>query len=1293
MADPIVGTEDPDFLVGTKGNDIISALGGIDAVQDFGGDDSIDGGLGEDYLYYFTRNLGITVDLAVAGPQNTGGAGTDTLVSIENVYASTGTGNDSLAGTDGTNWLFSYQGNDTLLGRGGDDWLMTADGIKIVDGGTGTDTYTFNTVRIGKEFAGATLSLALQGHAQVSGTLTITLSEIENLGGSLGDDTLTGDGGANKLAGGNGDDHLIGGGGSDVLAGDGVFQFDEFRNFTFYTTIDGPVGNDTLDGRGGGDTMQGYGGDDTYVVDDKRDKVIEDGSNGYTGNDTVRSSISYTLGDFLDILRLTGTANLSGTGNGLSNAIYGNDGNNVLDGVGGGDFLAGGQGDDTYRLNYGDRIVEKAGGGIDTVHYAGSYQLGANIENLVLTSGSGWELRGNDLANVITGNAGNDTIDGRGGADTMTGGAGDDHYFVDNTGDRVIEARDGGTDLVTSTVDFSLAGFGRVENLTLVGTNAQFGTGNGLSNVILGNGAANVLDGGAGNDTLRGGTGNDTLYGGDGNDFLDAGDGADVMDGGAGNDVLFGYDTADRMAGGTGNDLYYIDNAAVSVVEYQDAGHDTVNSTVSYALTDFVEDLVLSGSKAINGTGNFLDNTITGNGARNLLDGGAGNDLLIGGRGDDTYIINADYSGDPGDQIREDLDGGIDTVRTTITYALGANLENLEHTGPLDAVLTGNALNNRITGSDGNDDIDGRAGLDTMKGGAGNDHYVVDSVGDQVIERRDEGIDSVTSSIDFTLSHAGATENLTLEGDAYSGTGNGLDNIIVGTALANFLFGDAGNDTLSSGKGDDILAGGIGNDVLDGGAGGDITYGEAGNDRLYGSDAGDQLFGGTGNDTYLVDNAKAQVAEYADEGHDTVVSSKTYTLTDNVEDLVLTLDFVPIDGTGNALDNTITGNEANNVLDGGAGADHLIGGGGNDTFIVDNAGDTVEGSGTIKSSVSYKLSGNFALALTGQDAINATGNDLANTITGNKAANTIIGLGGNDVIDGGAGNDTLRGDDGADSLAGGAGNDALYGGAGKDILKGGIGADTMVGGAGGDLYFVDNSADKTIDSGAAGDGLDTVLTSATYVAGAGIEVISALFTAPGTGPSNAAIDLTGNALDNYILGSLGANRIDGGAGNDVLLGQGGGDTLIGGTGDDFLGAGQTATGGDGADSFGVYFAFGAAAVDPTMTVTDFVHGTDKIVVTIDNTPFAAFPGIPDGALSADYFVLGTEALDSNDYVIYDQATGQLWLDADGNGAQAMQLAAKLGAGTELALEDIEGLTNQGFYTQHLLQIQASYGFI
>lgn len=545
---------------------------------------------------------------------------------------------------------------------------------------------------------------------------------------------------------------------------------------------------------------------------------------------------------------------------------------------------------------------------------------------------------------------------------------------------------------------------------------------------------------------------------------------------------------------GGGNDTIDASNQTQSVLLNLNAGSWSQIGKTFWNGQTYVRDcLTIAYSTVIeNATGSAYNDTLIGNAAANVLrggagndtlDGGAGSDTLYGGTGDDTYVVDQS-----GDIVSENVNEGIDTVNASITYTLGANLENLVLTGSATINGTGNGLDNQITGNTAANIIDGGAGADTLKGMAGDDIYYVDNIGDSVFENTNEGTDTVYSSVNFTL---GANiENLTLTGNASNGTGNSLNNILIGNTYAN------------------TLTGGAGNDLLDGGAGSDTLY------------------GGTGDDTYIVDNSGDIISENFNEGTDTVNSSVSHTLSANVENLILTGNSV-ISGTGNSLNNQITGNSANNTLDGGAGADTLKGLAGNDTYIVDNIGDVVienlnEGIDTVKSSISYTLGANIEnLTLTGNSAINGTGNSLDNTIIGNDYDNTLVG---------GAGNDAMEGFGGRDILYGGEGNDSLYGDAGGDLLYGGTGNDQ---------YYIYDASSSIIEY--QNEGIDTITIASDSILSHKMADNLENFYSPLLGNN---ISITGNDMANSIRIGDGNNVIIGGKGDDVLSGGGGSDTYI-----------------------------------------------------------------------------------------------------------------------------------------------------
>lgn len=553
-------------------------------------------------------------------------------------------------------------GSDSISGGTGNDWLIGGDGQDTLDGGTGSDTADYSDKT---EAVKVTLNNFTEATVYVKGLAEDTVRNIENIHGGAGADQLSGDSRAN--------------------------------------TLNGDAGHDTLDGGTGNDTLIGGVGHDLFIVDSALDVIIEDSN---SGTDTVSTALSsYSLAAWVNVENLTYTGTGASTleGNALSNTLRGGSGQDMLLGGAGSDIIFAGDGDDwlfgyeeysdsqlsnkeftdklTVEKNnsvdrlYGGKgndfyifdyylntpeVIENANEGIDTIlGDLASYTLASNVENyvndrsfssatvtitgnnlnnIIKTSPAVWDSA-NEILNTISshakqeafyglagndtlmGGAGNDKLNGGADIDVMWGGAGNDIYYVDNASDKTNEAISAtntadatGTDWVYSSVTRTLGNY--LEKLTLTGIAAINGSGNGLANTITGNNAVNTLTGYAGNDTLDGGAG------------------------------------ADLMWGGAGNDVYYVDNPndktneAISTSNTADAtGTDWVYASVNRTLGNYLENLTLTGTAAINGTGNGLANTITGNGAANTLIGGAGHDTLDGGLGNDTLTggIGADY--------------------------------------------------------------------------------------------------------------------------------------------------------------------------------------------------------------------------------------------------------------------------------------------------------------------------------------------------------------------------------------------------------------------------------------------------------------------------------------------------------------------------------------------------------------------------------------------------------------------------------------------------------------------------
>jgi Ca2+-binding RTX toxin-like protein len=504
---------------------------------------------------------------------------------------------------------------------------------------------------------------------------------------------------------------------------------------------------------------------------------------------------------------------------------------------------------------------------------------------------------------------------------------------------------------------------------------------------------------------------------------------ADFLYGFDGNDTLNGKEGADRMYGGGGSDLFFVDDEGDQVFEDAIIGWDIVYTTLGYyALPANVESLRYTGSASFMGVGNSGNNGLMGGSGDDTLNGLDGADSMTGGLGDDFYWVN-----DNGDTVDEKAGEGYDSICIAggiTAYTLPANVERMVFLGSGGFQLFGNTLDNILTGGAWNDILNGYTGSDLMEGLAGNDLYFVDNVGDVVVEEANEGIDTIRTTLSaYTL--PANVENLTyngLFGIAFTGIGNGLDNVIDG--------GDAG-------------------DYLDGGAGADTMNGRG------------------GNDVYVVDHILDQVIEHATGGVDevrTTLGSRTeynkmYILPHNVENLT---------GTS-ASGQGVYGNTLDNMMRMGAGGDLVVlhdggidtvfGGDGNDFLYFGGAyttADSVDGGtgfDTLGLLASYDLTfaansllGIEKLAVYGSGGFPPAQYKLT-TIDANVAAGQtllVAGLslqGGESLAFNGSAETN-----GAFMIYGGKGTDTLTAGAGNDRLYGNLGADTLSGGAGRDVF-------------------------------------------------------------------------------------------------------------------------------------------------------------------------------------------------------------------------------------------------
>ncbi len=367
----------------------------------------------------------------------------------------------------------------------------------------------------------------------------------------------------------------------------------------------------------------------------------------------------------------------------------------------------------------GDNLFEGDETVILSLNSSSSYQVGT----IAPLTGNINNDDGDESDNRLNGSPGNDNLNGALGKDTMSGGLGNDIYWVDDPLDLVRENPGEGTDGVRATIDYTLGD--NLENLSLIGRANLTGTGNALNNNISGNPGNNLLTGLGGNDNLDGGLGIDTLI------------------------------------GGPGNDSYTVDNSGDVFRENPGEGIDSLRTPFTFDLTGTnLENLNLTGTANVNGTGDNGNNAIAGNSAANLLIGNAGNDTLRGNAGNDT-----------------------------------------------------------LRGGDGNDNLIGGSEIDSLIGGPGDDIYVIDTLGDTFSENPGEGTDTIQTPFSFNLTGTNL-ENITLTGtNNVNANGDSGNNNLTGNSGVNILGGGAGNDTLNAGAGNDTLIGGEGNDNLTGGTG------------------------------------------------------------------------------------------------------------------------------------------------------------------------------------------------------------------------------------------------------------------------------------------------------------------------------------------------------------------------------------------------------------------------------------------------------------------------------------------
>lgn len=1140
-SDPLAGVGGNDQIWGNEGNDSIEGLGGNDTIYGGDDSDTVHGGEGADLIYGAQGNGTAEALSGSTGNYLYGDEGNDIIWGggTETDYLDGGDGNDVLHATGTTgSVLTGGEGNDTLFGSQGDDYLVGNAGSDVLMGGEGNDTYfipyeTDSTQDYimdsdGKGVINAGGSILTGGTATDSSNTTFTDSYGYTY--TLSGTTLTISSSTQSFqiadfSNGNLGIELKDQNGDSLPGANNGSTYPGIYESSYYLPV--------FIGTGGDDTMFAYK-ESGYVYSGLgNDLVFAAAKNQYislgTGNDGASIQAEYVTvdgGTGDDGIQLCSDKALVYAGEGNDNisvsnynVIYAGTGNDNIDIFGSHNYIDAESGNNIVRVFGNSNNVINASSGDDSIDInESSYNTvnagsGNNVISLyssnhnTVTTNSGndyiydWQL---GSYNTIYAGDGNDSID-LNSNNTIYSGDGNDEICLRSLNNTVLDTS--GTDKLVlwdfekDSVEFNKRADDLVINNSLVIKNWFISdnykieemifsggtlTSSDINAMVFGDsgdddieGSANndIICASAGNDTVYGGDGDDLIYGGDGNDVLKGEGGADTVYGGAGDDAIYNNPDKNYFYGGTGNDTYYLNSSENVITENANEGTDVISTSVTHTLEDNIENLILTGTDAIDGTGNSLDNYIIGNSAANTLiagsgsdtlEGAAGNDHLYGDAGDDLYIYNL---GDGADTITEA--SGTDTISfgTGITknnIVFNSNADGdliITFTGSTDSIVIPSAL------ISGNNQIENFVFAD----GTSYTYEEVLSLHDYPLAA---GLKSAELAEDASiildvLANAFDVDGDTIVLDSYTQSANGTitlneNNQLVYTPVANYHGTDSFTYTLSDGNGGTVtqtvnLTVNSVNDAPIAALTSATLYEDSSAvlDVIANSTDidGDTLTiseftqGTNGTITLNASNQLVYTPNTSYKGTD----SFTYTISDGnggitTQTVTLTVNELPtgITGTnnsdylmGNYKNNLITGNGGDDTLDGGLGADTMIGGSGNDTYYVDNTNDVIvenpgDGMDIVCSSVSYTTSPNIEqLILTGNSDISAIGDDFNNFLVGNPGNNTLYG---------GLGDDTLVGFEGRDVMVGDSGND-IYGfamGHGHDTIFDQAGTDTLV---------------------------------------------------------------------------------------------------------------------------------------------------------------------------------------------------------------------------------------------------------
>ncbi|MCX8500664.1 MAG: calcium-binding protein, partial [Alphaproteobacteria bacterium] len=763
----------------------------------------------------------------------------------------TETDNDTIWGGAAVDTILGGHGDDTLYPESGNDRIEAGAGSDTLDGGTGADTLfgeSGDDTIIGGE--GNDLLIGNNNSSESGMVLAAGATDNDKIFGGAGNDEIAGNFGNDSLDGGTGDDRIFGGSGNDlILGGDGddlLFGFTPTNDLkqslnaseTDEDTIWGGAGKDTIAGGLGNDWLYGESGNDLLVGGVGNDVIY-----GGDGNDTILGFNTYDLQQ--QTLSGAETDNNKLYGGAGNDTILGGIGNDYIDGGAGDDYMEGGAGDDTYIVNsVNDTILEfsrffikriddsgnlqkdangnyvtvdQGSGGVDTVISSVSYLLNSEVENLVLLEGDSLAAgkingTGNRLNNIITGNSSDNILDGVTGADQMKGGGGNDTYYVDNIADQVIEKSGEGIDSVRSSVSTTLSD--NVENLRLLDFSyAEPGRVDGKAVRVYGYPKRNELD------YMQG----------------------DAKDQYLGTCALTSIANILTQAGVIATEGTVLDQAIKNMKSSQSNGFGKV---VTKDTNKDATPYQLGGSNSVAQQALLKQNGIETVKVSGYNETGIAN-VVRSGRG---VIIAVNAGKLWGETAHDAKIGEVSIANHAVTVTGVVYSDEQGHENDIVGFYIADS---------------GRRLVSDMTRFVGIDQF------------REAALWSLPSFTINGVEYGGyalvTTTAIKLWNEDINGTGNGLDNQLIGNRGANVLVGLAGNDYLDDGEVDGADYGGL--------------------------SSGDTLKGGSGNDTYIVNNLNDTIVENANDGLDQVYSRVTFSLSDNVEHLTL-VGSMNINGTG-----------------------------------------------------------------------------------------------------------------------------------------------------------------------------------------------------------------------------------------------------------------------------------------------------------------------------------------------------------------------------------------------------------